>query len=287
VPDPSFLLPLIFQSAIIPFVIALVLSLALHRRVRSGAAVFALVAAFLASYFATLHAQWSLVPHQALDWTPWIALFGAAAAKAVQRISGVIACLLARAAVTVVAVSLVVWPAQQSLGSARAAAIIGGAGLAITVAWSYLAAAAATRPTPPILLMIVAGGAGMSLMFDSSQAIGQLSGALASALAAIVAINIPRIRAGFGGEAAGFAVVVLGTLLTNAWLYAGLPLAYVALLAGGILADAMVAGASRFSRHNGGLGSYASAVIAVILGAIPVAATVVLAAKAAQEAGGY
>jgi hypothetical protein len=284
VPDLSFLLPLIFQSAVIPFVIALMLSFALHRRVRSSAVVIALAVAFLASYFATLHAQWSFVPHQALDWMPWIALFGAAAAMAVQRIPGSVARVLARAAVAVVAISLVVWPAQQSVGAAEAAAIIGGAGLAITVAWSYLAAAAATRPTPPILLMIVAGGAGMSLMFDSSQAIGQLSGALASALAAMVVVNIPRIRAGFGGDTAGFAVVVLGTLLTSAWLYAGLPLAYVALLAGGILADVIVIGASRFLQRNGGFGSYASA---VILGAIPVVATVVLAAKAAQEAGGY
>lgn len=283
-PDLSFLLPLILQSAVIPFVMALVLSFALHRRVGSGTAVFALAAAFLASYFATLHAQWSLVPHQALDWMPWITLFAAAATMAVQRITEGNARLLARAAIAVVVVSLVVWPAQQSLGTAKAAVIIGGAVLAITAAWSYLAAAAATRPTPPILLMIVAGGAGMSLMFDSSQAIGQLSGALASALAAMVTVNFPRIRAGFGGEAAGFTVVVLVTLLTNACLYAGFPLAYVALLAGGILADAMVAGARRFLRRNVGFGSYASA---VILGALPVAATVLLAAKAAQEAGGY
>lgn len=283
-PDLSFLLPLIFQSAVIPFAMALVSLFALPRGARFGAAVPALAAAFLASYFATLHAQWSFVPRQALDWMPWIALFAAAAVTAVQRIPGHAARLIGRAAVALAAAGVVVWPAQQGLGVAKTVAVIAGAALAMTAAWSYLAAAAATRPTPPVVLMIVAGGAGMSLMFDSSQAIGQLSGALASALAAVVVLNLGKVRAGFGGDAAGFAVLVLGTLLTNAWLYAGLPLAYVALLAGGILADAAVAGASRAMQRSAGFGFHAGA---VILGAIPVAATVALAAKAAQDAGGY
>lgn len=283
-PDLSFLLPLILQSAVIPFAIALAVLFAWPRGARFGAAVPALAAPFVASYFATLHAQWSFTPHQALDWMPWIALSGVAAVTAVQRIPGNAASVLARAAVAVAAAGVVVWPAQQSLGPEKTAAVIAGAALAMTAAWSYLAAAAATRPTPPVVLMIVAGGAGMSLMFDSSQAIGQLSGALASALAAMVAVNIGKARAGFGGEAAGFAVLVLGALLTNAWLYAGLPLAYVALLAGAILADAMVAGAGRLLRRNASFGFHAGAVIA---GAIPVAATVALAAKAAQDAGGY
>ena len=62
-PETSFFLPLVLQSAVVPLGVALAV-LATLRAVRpqAPASLLALVAGFLASSFLTMRAQWSLVP---------------------------------------------------------------------------------------------------------------------------------------------------------------------------------------------------------------------------------
>ena len=76
-------------------------------------------------------------------------------------------------------------------------------------------------------------------------------------------------------------MLLLGTLLATAHLYAGFSLGYVALLAGALLVDPLLAALRRSER--GGL----PWVPAAVLTAIPVAVTVALAVKAMQDSGGY
>jgi len=132
--------------------------------------------------------------------------------------------------------------------------------------------------------MVVAVGTALALMLDSSQAIGQLSGSLASALVACVVFNLPRLRTAFSSAAIGVAVLVLGALLANAYLYAGFSLVYVALLVAGLLADPLVATVNRLRQRSNGVGAWLTA---GVLCALPVLVTIGLVVKAAQEAGGY
>jgi hypothetical protein len=281
-PDPSFIIPLFLQSALLPFCLTLALLFALRL---NAVAVIALAAGFIASYFAVLHAQWSLVPHQALDWMPAIAVLGALGALATENIKNAAARVIARLALSLAAAAVIAWPGLAGLGLQKTLlSVLLGAGL-VCAAWTYLARAGQSRPTPPLLLMVVAGGAGMALMLDSSQAIGQLNGALASVLAACMVFQfLPRTRMVFSAAATGLAVLVLGALLLNAYLYAGFSLAYVALLAGGLLADPLVHAINRLRRRHDGAGSWT---MATMLAAIPVLITIGLAIKTAQEAGGY
>lgn len=284
-PDASFVLPLVLHGALLPFAVTLA-ALASARALRLGgtAVLVAAPAGLLAAYAATLHGQWSLVPRVALDWLPWIAVAGAAAAAAAEKITGTPTRRAARLAISLAAAALVVWPAAGSLGPLHAALAALAAGVLTALAWSVKAHAAARRPTPPLLLAVVAGGAGLALMLDSSQSIGQLCGALAAVLAACAAWNVPRARTGFPPAAAGFAVLVLGVLLTVAHLYAGFPLASVALLGAALAADPLRGAVQRLRRGTAEPPAWAAA---TALTAIPVVATIGLALKAAQDAGGY
>lgn len=283
--EASFFLPLLLQSAVVPFGAALAV-LAGSRALRLGAAgpALAIAAGFASAYFAILHAQWSAVPKVALDWLPWIAVGALAGALAAERIGNAAIRAAARLALAAAVAALVVWPALASLGLPKALLSIAVTALVVCVAWSYLARAAATRPTPPLLLGVVAGGAGLALMLDSSQSIGQLSGALAFVLAARVAFNLPRARIPLSPAAAGVAVLLLGALLASAHIYADFPLAYVALLAGGLLADPVVEGLNRLRQRRSGAGAW---VTATLLAAFPVMLTIGLAVKAAADSGGY
>jgi hypothetical protein len=284
-PDPSsFILPLLLQSALIPFAVALALLFALRRSLPAQASALAVAAAFIASYFAIFHAQWSLVPQQALDWLPWLALFGTAAAIGAETVSTSGRQWLARTLIAAAAAGIVVWPALASTGWQKGALTIVVAAVLIGAAWTYLARIGQGRPTPSLLLTVVAGGSALALMLDSSQAIGQLSGALASALAACVVFNLPRVRSVFSGAASGVAVLLVGVLLLNAYLYAGFSLVYVALLVAGLLADPLVAAINRLRQRNDGIAAWLSA---GVLCAVPVMVTIGLVIKAAQEAGGY
>lgn len=276
-PESSFILSLVLQSALIPFGVAIVLLIALRKPA------MALAAGFLASYFTVFHAQWSPVPHQALDWLPWIALFGAAGAIVSEHVP--VARLPLRAALTLAAAAVVVWPALASLGTAKAFAAVVVAAVLMFAAWNWLASSSTARPTPAPLLMVVAGGTALTMMIDASQAIGQSGGALASALAACVVLNlVPRLRVEFNGAAVGVAVLLFGALLINAWLYASLSPIYVGLLAGGLLADPVVASINRMRNSQGGLVAWLAT---VVLAGLPVLAAIALAVKAAQDAGGY
>jgi hypothetical protein len=284
-PDPSFFLPLILQSAVIPFGVAFAVLVGL-RALRAGtiAPALAIAAGVLGAFFAILHGQWSPLPKVALDWLPWIAIVGTAGALGAERIGHAGLRLTARFALSAVVGTVVVWPALASLGMQKAMLVTVAAGVVLSVVWSIMARTADNRPTPPWLLAVVAGGAGMALMLDSSQSIGQLNGALASALAACVAFNLPRIRTAFSPAATGIAVLLLGALLANAYIYAGFPLGYIVLLAGGLIADPVVEGLNRLRKRSGGAGSWAAA---TVLTAIPVMVTIGLAVKAAADSGGY
>ena len=286
-PDPSFIIPLFIQSALVPFGVALLALFVLRalRAVRfSDAVAIALALGFVAAYFSVFHQQWSFVPHQALDWLPWIALLAAAGAIAAERAAGSAPRIMARAVLSLAVAAIAIWPASASLGLPKTLLSIAVTGVLTAAAWSMLAPSATARPTPVLLLVMAAGGAALALMLDSSQAIGQSSGALASALIACIAFNLPRVRTPFSGAATGVALLLLATLLANAHFFAGFSLGYVALLAGALLADPLVSAVTRSRRGNGGVGA---AIGTVLLGAVPVIAVLALVAKAAHDSGGY
>lgn len=278
------MLPMLWQSALLPLAVALA-ALAAGRALRlQSAALVAVAAGFLASYFAALSGQWSPVPKVALDWLPLTVAAAAVAAFALERSGRAGVRVAARLALSLAAAFLVVWPAVGSFGMAKAAVAIGVTGGLVTLAWTLLAQAQRATATQPLLLAIVAGGAGLALMLDSSQSAGRLSGALGMALGACMLFALPRLRVPFTAAAAGLAVVVLGALLANAHLYAGFSLGYVALLAGALLADPLVAAVSRLRRSERTGVSWATAAVLTVL---PVATTVTLAVKAASDSGGY
>jgi len=279
-PEMSFFLPLVLQSALVPLVVALVV-LAAGRAARreAGAALPALAAGFIASYAATLHAQWSPLPKVALDWLPYVTAAGAVAALTAEKIAAAHARIAARLLVALATGTLAVYPALGSLGPAKAALAAAVMAVVVTMVWTLKTRPARGPATRPLLLALVAGGSGLALMLDSSQAIGQLSGALAMALAACVLFVLPRFAVPFTAAATGLAVLLLGALLTNAYVYAGFPLGYVALLVAALLIDPVLTAL----RRTGGL----PWIPAAVLTAIPVLVTVALAVKAAQDHGGY
>ncbi|HEY0826216.1 MAG TPA: hypothetical protein VGD76_20685, partial [Ramlibacter sp.] len=154
-------------------------------------------------------------------------------------------------------------------------------GLGLAALWTLVSRPAQGAATRPLLLALVAGGTGLVLMMDSSQSLGQLSGALAMALAACMLFALPRAGTRFAGPAAALAVLLLGAIWATAHLYAGFSLGYVALLAGALLVDPALALLRR--SEQGGL----PWIPATVLTAIPVAVTVALAVKAMQDSGGY
>jgi hypothetical protein len=281
-PETSFFLPLVLQSAVVPFGVAFaVLAACRVARLDAPASLLAVVAGIVASYFATLHGQWSPAPQVALDWLPWITLAGAAAALSVQRIPGAAGRIAVRAAVSLVFGGLIVSSAVGSFGMQKAALAALAIGLGLALLWTLSGRPTRGAATRPLLLALVAGGSGLALMIDSSQSMGQLAGALAMALAACTLFALPRVGTGFTAAAGATAVLVLGSLLATAHLYSGFPLGYVALLAGALLVDPALA-AIRRSQARG-----LSWIPATVLTAIPVLVTVALAVKAMQDSGGY
>lgn len=274
-PDPSFVLPLLWQSALLPFAVALTVLLLARR-----APLAAVAAGFLASFATVYHAQWSWLPHQSLDWLPWIVLLGSAGVAVTEPAEHAGRRHLARLLLSLGCAALVAWPALARASALAAMLPIAVTGALMFGAWTYLSAAAKQRPTPLLMLAVIAGGAALALMLDASQLIGQLSGALAVALLAC----LMRGRTAECGAAAGLAVLVLGTLLANAYFYAGVSIGYVLLLASGLLADPLVMAFNRLRQRHGGVGGW---VAAGVLSAIPVLATIGLAVRAAQESGGY
>jgi hypothetical protein len=282
---PEIILNLIVQSGLLPFAAAaVVLAVSRAARLHTAGAVVALTAGFLATWFAVLSPQWSPVPKQALDWLPWIAVLALRGAFAIEKLGSSRARIVGRLLLSLAAGGLIVSSALESFGPQKAAIAAVVTGVLVAIVWSVVARPAAANATRPLLLSVVAAGGAVALMLDSSQSLGQLSGGLAAALGACVVFSLPRLRVAFGSAAAGFAVVMLGTLLANAHLYAGFSLGYVALLAGALLAEPVLARIAGARRGQGFAGSWLTA---AILTAIPVLVTVALVAKTAQDNGGY
>lgn len=284
-PETSFVLTLLWQGGLLPFAVALaVLAGGRALRLEALSPVLAIAAGLLASYFASLHAQWSPWPKVALDWLPWTVLAAAAGALALENFRSAGGRVAARFVIAAVATFLVVWPALGSFGVVKAAIAVAVTGALAALAWTLHARAARGTATQPFLLAVVAAGAGVAMMLDSSQSTGRLGGALAATLGACVLFALPWLQARFNAAAAGLTVIVLAVLLANAHLYAGFPLGYVALLAGALLAHPLLAGLLRELRQERlDWARVPSAVLTVL----PVIVTVALAVKAASEYGGY
>jgi hypothetical protein len=281
-PGGTVVLPMLWQNALLPFGVSLaVLAAGRALRLRSAATAVALVAGFLSSYFATLHAQWSPIPQVALDWTPWIALVALAGALATQGLA-VGARFVARLALALAAAALIVWPALGSFGMQKALVAIVATGLLLTAIWNVTAPVGHGATSRPLLLALVAGGAGIAVLLDSSQSAGRLGGALAAALGACAVFTVERGRLDFSPAAAGVHVMLLGTLLANAHLYAGFPLRYIALIVGALLVDPLLAAIHRRRRDAVGARPW---VASAVLTAVPVITTVALAIKAAHDSG--
>lgn len=276
-PDASFVWPMFWQSALVPFAVAFaVLAFGRSQRVGNAVPVVALAAGWLGAFAAAQWGQWSPVPRSAMDWLPWIAAGSAVAAVAIERLA-VAGRQAARLVAGLAVAALVVWPAFGSFGLEKSLGAVLLAGALMALAWSVLSRAGESGATQPLLLAVVTGGGGLALMLDSSQSVGRLSGALACALLACA--WFARGRAPFVPAACGFAVLVFGALLANAHLYAGFPLAYVALLVAAMLAAPLLSVLTRQRQRQWLTGALATLV--------PVAVTVALAVKAMQDSGGY
>ena len=265
-PDPSFILPLLLQSVLAPAAACAALLL-LARVRRDWSASVAIAGGFLASMAATYHAQWSFPPHQALDWMPLV-LLAALCAIAVERRGS----LAGRLLLSLFTASVVALPAFGSAGLAKTLVAIAVIALLMTVAWTALAAAS-RRPAAPLALTLAAGGAGLALMIDASQLLGQLCGGLGVAIGVCGLLRRP-----FGPAAAGTAVLLLGALLGYAFIYAGFGMLMVALLVAALLADALLGALRR---------GPAAPLPGALLTVLPVLVAVGLAVKAMQDAGGY
>lgn len=275
------LLSMLLQAALLPFGTALaVLAAARALRLQSAAVpAFALVAGFLSSFFATLPGDWSPWPRVALDWVAWIAPAALIAALVTERIHHAAARWSLRFLFALGAAAVTTWPALGSFGPQKTAIAILAIGVLIALVWGAEARVPQEGARRPLLLAGIAGGAGIALLLDSSLSGGRLSGACAAALAASAAINLGRVRVPFSPSAVGVTVVLLGTLLANAYVYGGFSLGYVALVLGALLVDPLLA-ALHAVRNTATQRSW---VPAALLTAIPVLVTVALAVKTARE----
>jgi hypothetical protein len=282
-PDTSFLIPLLLQSVLAPFAAAAVVAIALRRPAGHAAATaLAVAAGFLAAYAATVQGAWSLSPRSAMDWQPWIVLAAVGGALLVDRVPAGARLFLARAVPGVLLGLVVVWPAVGSLGAVKASVAALVAGVAVAAAWWVRTHGRFAGETHPLQLAILAGGAGLAMMLDSSQTPGRLAGSLAMALAACAAVG--RLRAPAGSPAVGTTLLVLGTLLLQAHVYAGFPLAYVALLLAASVADTAPA---LLAKRGAAAISWRARAASFVLTLVPVVVVVGLAVKGMQDSGGY
>lgn len=273
-PDPSFILPLLLQSALVPAATAAILVL-LSADHRSWPAPLGIAAGLLASYIATYHAQWTFPPHQALDWLPLVLVvaLGAIAVERKDRAAG----LPARLLLALLVSGIAAWPALGSAGMPKTLLLVVIAAMLITAAWTALAAPALSEKSPAAALVLAAvAGGGLALMIDASQLLGQLCGALG--VAVLVCGLLRRRPQGMTPAAVGVATLLLGAMLAYAHIYAGFGLLMVLLLTSGLLAGALAI------RLVPGPRAWLAALVA---SAMPVLAVVGLAIKAMQDSGGY
>jgi hypothetical protein len=276
---------MLWQTALLPLLAALaVLAVCRVAGLRTQSALLAVAGGVLASYAAAQHAQWSPVPKVALDWLPWIVVVGAIVTPRVEGIAQALTRRGSRLVVSLVVGWLVVWPALNSFGIAKALAGAAVTGVLIALAWSARAHSAPGRQLEPLFLAVVAGGAGLAMLLDSSQSTGILGGALAAALGACMLFCLPRMGGVFSAAAAGLSMLVLGTLLAIAHFYAGFPLTYVALLTAALWVEPLLA-AVVLARERPVTSAWQWAGAALTV--LPVLATVALAVKAMRDSGAY
>jgi hypothetical protein len=297
-PDPSFLVPLLLQSAVIPAATVVAVWLPAKRLLkgsthaslqaaRTDGAAFpvlpavAVACGFLAAFFATFHAQWSLPPGQALDWLPWI-VAAALAQVAIARHRRARK-LLSRLAVTGVALVVTAWPALPGLGIGRVGALVGVGTVLILSAQNWRTGPQAVTPTRLLPLTVISGCAGLAMLLDSSQVLGQLGGALGMALLGLVAVGVLQPRSIDAQAVQDIAILILGVLLANAWLYADLPVLIIGFLAVGLLAGALIQYLDQARTGESRKGLILARACSLLCGA----ATLLLAVRAAQESGGY
>lgn len=277
-PESSLVVAMAWQSGLLPLAVAAAAVLAAGARAgRPAVQAAALAIGVLASFFAALHAQWSPLPQVALDWLPWIVAGGLPAVVAVHRTGNAVARHGLRLVLSLGAAALVLGPAVASFGPGKTAWAVAATGVLIALAWAVLTRGERSSRMQPLLLAVVAGGAGLAMMLDSSASAGRLAGALAAALVGLALAG--RLRLALAPAATGLGVLVLGVLLAQAVWYGEFPVTYVGLIAAALLAEPLVAG--------GAEGGPRRRLAAAVLTVLPVAATVVLAVKAMQEMGGY
>lgn len=280
----SFILPLLLQSAVLPLAVALAVLAAARAFGRVEAVTpFAVIGATLATYFA-IHDQWSPWPRQALDWLPWIAVLGSALAFIVAAAKSSAARLLLRLAGGALAALLTLAPILGSAGGLRVAGVAAASALLVALVWVPLVRRQQRNNAAALALVVVAGGAGLMLMIDASQSLGQLHGALAMGCAACLLHALLTKRANFGEAAAGTALILLAAMLVNAHVYAGFSLAYVALLVAGLAGAAVPVILRRLQRNHTGAAAYLGTALAA---GLPVLVAIGLVLKAAQDSGGY
>lgn len=278
-PESSFVLAMAWQAGLLPLAVAAAAVLAAGARAgRPAVQAAALAIGVLASFFAALHAQWSPAPKVALDWLPWIVAGALPAVVAVHRIGNAVARHGLRLLLSLGAAALVLGPAVASFGPGKTAWAVAATGVLIALAWAVLTRGERSSRTQPLLLAVVAGGAGLAMMLDSSASAGRLAGALAAALVGLALGG--RLRLALAPAATGLAVLVLGVLLAQAVWYGEFPLTYLALIVAALLAEPLVAGRGEAAPRR-------RLAAAAVLTVVPVAATVALAVKAMQEMGGY
>lgn len=282
--SPSFFLPLLLKSALLPFAVALTVLVLARASARGALALSAALLAGLLSAFFAIHPQWSPWPAQALDWLPWIGLLGLGGACAVERLGMAASRHLARAALGAAVALLTLSPIFSSAGAVRVLVLAAACALVVALAWALLAPRRAGNGPAALSLLIVAGGAGVMLMIDASQSLGQLSGALAMTCAAALLVLLWRPGLVFDGTAVGTALLLLVAILLNAHVYAGFALVYLALLLAGLAGAALPAWLEKRGRTPAVGFAYAACAVA---SGLPVLVGLALVLKSAQDSGGY
>src|SRR4051812_41609699 len=111
-PDPSFIIPLFLQSALLPFAASLAALAVLGKpRLASVAQAAAIAFGLLASYCAVYHSQWAFPPRQALDLLPAVALLAVAGAAIAERARHAAQRMALRFAAALCVAAAAVWPA--------------------------------------------------------------------------------------------------------------------------------------------------------------------------------
>jgi hypothetical protein len=173
-------------------------------------------------------------PAESLDWLFWLAWAAGAAGclEAAGRSAGWVR-FATRALVSAAAVWLILRARLQSSSGLASAGLVAATGCALLALWALLEGLAERRPgsSLPLVLWTTAAASSVSLVLSGSVVLGQLAGALAAALGALVVVSWWRPAAARFRGAPAVAAVALGGLWISGAVYSELPLASALLLA--------------------------------------------------------